>query len=133
AAALVIRTAQAARHLGRALPRAFYLGRDLFGIYDQHAAGAAPDDDLGVLLDRANALMAAGQPQRARPLFERVVAQAPSSAEGCASLPMCLLALDAPAAARSHLRRAAWLDAGNPNHHWNLAAIDHRQGRLGGC
>jgi tetratricopeptide (TPR) repeat protein len=133
AALLVIRTAQAARLLGRSLPRAFYLGRDLFAIYDEHAAGVAPEDDLNVLLDRANALLSAGQPQRARPLFERFVAQAPSNPDGCAALSMCLLALNDLATARSHLRRAAWLDAGNPNHHWNLAAIDHRQGRLGGC
>jgi Flp pilus assembly protein TadD len=133
AALLVIRTAQAARQLGRALPRAFYLGRDLFAIYNEHAAGVAPEDNLNVLLDRANALVAAGQPQRARPLFERFVAQAPSNPDGCAGLSMCLLALGDLATARSHLRRAAWLDAGNPNHHWNLAAIDHRQGRLGGC
>ncbi len=135
AATLIIRAAQAARRLGRRLPRAFYLGRDLLDIFDEHAAGIglADDSDLEALLDRANALLASGESKRARPLFERYVAQVPDSADGCAGLAMCLIAMGDDNGARAHLRRAIWLEPTNPNHHWNLAAIAHRQGRLGGC
>lgn len=130
---VIVRAARAARQLGKKLPRAFYLGRDLLGIHDQHAVHLVADDDSEILLDRARELLTAGQAARARPLFERYVAQVPSSPDGSAGLAMCLLALGDASAARPHLRRAAWLEPQNPNHHWNLSAIAHREGRAGGC
>jgi tetratricopeptide (TPR) repeat protein len=57
----------------------------------------------------------------------------PECADGCASLAMCLIGLGEVSAARPHLHRAAWLQPGNPNHSWNLAAVAHREGRLGAC
>jgi tetratricopeptide (TPR) repeat protein len=130
---IVIRAAQTTRQLGRTIPREFYLGRDLLDIYDEHVTGLDSDDDRGALLDRAFELLTAEQPDRARPLFERFVAQAPNSPEGCAGMAMCLLALGDQRRARPHLRRALWLEPDNPNHHWNLSAIAHSQGRPGEC
>lgn len=130
---LVVRAARLAWHAERGLPRAFYLGRDLLDIYDQHTIGLAPPDDLPALLERARALLADQDAERARPLFERYVAQNPDDADGRAGLSMCLLELGDDRGALTHLHRAAWLQPDNPNHHWNLAAIAHRQGRLGGC
>lgn len=94
AAQVLLRAAQATHRLGRVLPRAFFLGRDLLGIYDQHVAFLIRGDDLPTVLDRAFTLAQAGQNERARPLFELVVNQTPERAAGHVGLAMCLLALD---------------------------------------
>jgi tetratricopeptide (TPR) repeat protein len=133
AAELVREGARAALCLGRALPRAFYLGRDLLGIYDQHVAGLRVTDEDGPLLDRALQLLGEGLPARARPLLERYIRRVPESAEGRAALARCLLLLGALEPARTQLIQAIALDPDNPLHHWNMAAIAHRQGRTGGC
>ena len=133
AAELVRAGARAALCLGRVLPRAFYLGRDLLGIGDQHAAGLRTTDEDGPLLDRGLQFLDEALPERARPLLERYVHRVPESAEGHAGLARCLLALDDLEPARAQLIQAIALDPDNPLHHWNLAAIAHRQGRAGGC
>lgn len=133
AARRLIDAARAASHVGRILPRSFYLGRDLLDIFDQHVMGLSPEDDLPALLERAFGLTRAGQPERARPLFERFVAQCPDNVDGRAGLANCLLALDDERGALEHLHRALELDGDNPNHHWNLAAIAYQQGRSGEC
>lgn len=129
----VRRMARATLRLGRPLPQAFYLGRDLLDIYDQHVAGlrAAPGDSP--LLERGLQLLCDGSPARARPILERFVRRAPDHADGRAALARCLVALDVLEPARAHLLQAMALDPDNPLHHWNLAAIAHRQGRRGGC
>ena len=133
-AALVVRgAAQASLRLGRLLPQAFYLGRDLLGIYDEHALALNAGGGPSALLDRAMDLLAAGHVRRARPILERHLAQAPESAEGHATMARCLIELSELDPARAHLLRAEWLDPGNPLHHWNLAAVAHRQSRQGGC
>ncbi|HWN70262.1 MAG TPA: tetratricopeptide repeat protein, partial [Haliangium sp.] len=132
AAELVREGARAALCLGRALPRAFYLGRDLLGLYDQHVAGLRATDEDGPLLDRGLQLLSENLASRARPLLERYVRRVPESAEGRAGLARCLLALGALEPARGQLIQAVALDPDNPLHHWNLAAIAHRQGRSGG-
>jgi Flp pilus assembly protein TadD len=133
AADLVREAARATMCLGRPLPRAFYLGRDLLGLYDEHMAGLRADDDDGPLLDRGLQLLDEGTPARARPLLERYVRRVPDNAEGRAALARCLLRLDALEPARVQLVQAIALDPDNPLPHWNLAAIAHRQGRSGGC
>jgi tetratricopeptide (TPR) repeat protein len=133
AAELVREAARAVLCLGRTLPRAFYLGRDLLGIYDQHVAGLRAADEDGPLLDRGLQLLGEGLAARARPLLERYVRRVPESAEGRAGLGRCLLALGALELARTQLIQAVALDPDNPLHHWNMAAIAHRQGRSGGC
>lgn len=133
AAQICLRAAQSTHQLGRLLPRAFYLGRDMLGIYDQHVAFLVRGDDLPTVLDRAYTLAQAGQNERARPLFELVVKQAPERPAGHIGLAMCLLTLGDEGGAVQHLRRASHLQPENPNAHWNLGAIAHRQNRRGSC
>lgn len=133
AAALVREAARSTMCLGRPLPRAFYLGRDLLGMYDEHVAGLRAPDDDGPLLERGLQLLFEGNAGRARPVLERYVRRAPDSGEGRAALARCLTALGALEPARTQLVQAIALDPDNPLHHWNLSAIAHRQGRAGGC
>lgn len=133
AAELVREAARSTMCLGRPLPRAFYLGRDLLGMYDEHVAGLRAPDDDGPLLERGLQLMFEGHAQRARPVLERYVRRVPDSAEGRAALARCLTSLGALEPACTQLVQAIALDPDNPLHHWNLSAIAHRQGRAGGC
>lgn len=133
---LVIQAARMVVLAGRLLPRSFYLGRDLLGLRDEHLDGTPrcrAAGDTAALLDRAIELIAAGQPDQARPLCQRYVADAPDDAEGHAQLGLCLLGEGQAEQALFHLARAAWLAPGDPLHHWNLAAAAHRAGRPGGC
>lgn len=116
---------------GRALPSAYYLGRDLFGLTDAHVVGRAGEP--AALLGRAVDLLAAGESGRARPLLEHCVAMAPDDAEAASSLGLCLLAQGDLAAAMRSLERAAWLEPAWPLHHWNVAAAAHRAGLLDAC
>jgi tetratricopeptide (TPR) repeat protein len=131
-----IQSARLAIQHGRALPRAFYLGRDLIGVRDEHLEGTARargEAELAALLERAIDLLAAREPAAARPLLERYVAEAPDDPEGHAQLGLCLLGLGDPAAALHHLGRAAWLDPHQPVYQWNIAAAAHAAGRRGAC
>jgi len=136
ARAIITRATRATRTSKGHLPQNFYLGRDLFGISDQHL----PDRDrervqrrLAPLLSRALDLMSASLHERAQPLLERYVTAASEDAEGWENLGLCRLALGDAEAAHRHLSRAARLDPTAPLHHWNLASAAHRLGRLGGC
>ena len=133
---LAIQAARMVVLAGRVLPRSFYLGRDLLGLRDEHLDGTARSraaGDTAALLDRAIELIAAGQPDQARPLCQRYVAEAPDDAEGHAQLGLCLLGEGQADQALFHLGRAAWLAPSDPLHHWNLAAAAHRADRPGGC
>lgn len=133
AAALLRKAAQASLRLGRLLPQAFYLGRDVLGLYDEHTTGLRTRGGPAAMLDRAMDLLDGGHVRRARPILERYVAQVPENAEGFAALARCLIELGEHDRARAGLLRAIWLDPDNPSHHWNLAAVAHAQGRDGGC
>jgi tetratricopeptide (TPR) repeat protein len=131
-----IQAARMAIQAGRGLPRAFYLGRDLIGLRDEHLDGTArarDEVDLASLLERAIELLAAGEPAQARPLLERYVAQVPADAEGHAQLGLCQLGLGDPDDALHHLGRATWLDPDHPIYHWNTAAAAHTARRRGAC
>lgn len=117
---------------GRALPSAYYLGRDLLGLTDGHVVGGRAGEPTA-LLGRAVDLLAAGESDRARPLLEHCAAIAPDDAETASSLGLCLLAQGELAGAVRHLERAAWLEPAWPLHHWNLAAAAHRAGLLSTC
>ncbi len=117
---------------GRALPSAYYLGRDLLGLTDGHVVGGRAGEPTA-LLGRAVDLLAAGESDRARPLLEHCVAIAPDDAEAASSLGLCLLAQGELRGAVRHLERAAWLEPAWPLHHWNLAAAAHRAGELTTC
>ncbi len=132
-AQLVSEAARAAVARGRPLPRAFYLGRDVLGIYDQHSARLVAAADDTPLLERGLQFLAEGAPERAGPVLERYVKRVPQRAEGQAALARCLLAQGDLEGARTHLLRAVALDPDNPLHQWNLSSVAHRQGRSGGC
>ena len=131
-----IQSARIAIQRGRGLPRAFYLGRDLIGVRDEHLDGtprAGAEVDLAALLERAIDLLAEREPAQARPLLERYVALAPDDPEGHAQLGLCELGLGDAAAALHHLGRAAWLDPHQAIYQWNIAAAAHAAGRRGAC
>ena len=128
--ALAARRAVAAGH---ALPSPYYLGRDLLGLGDAHLAERPLGPDRGRLLGRAIDLLAAGSPERARPLFEHCAATGPDDADAHAHLGLCRLALGDARGAAEALTRAAWLEPAWPLHHWNLAAAAHRAGDLVLC
>jgi tetratricopeptide (TPR) repeat protein len=131
-----IRSARLAVRAGRVLPRAFYLGRHLLGVRDEHLDGTARCPaavDLAALLDRAIVLIASGEPEQALPLLERYVGEAPDDAEGHAQLGVCRLTLGDPGSALDHLARATWLAPDEPLYQWNTAAAAHRAGLAGTC
>lgn len=131
-----IQSARIAVQGGRGLPRAFYLGRDLLGLRDEHLDGTPrgrAEVDLAALLERAIELLAAREPAQARPLLEQYIAEAPDDPDGHAQLGLCQLGLGDPAAALHHLGRAAWLDPHEPLYQWNIAAAAHAAGRRGAC
>jgi hypothetical protein len=133
---LAIQSARIAVRAGRGLPRAFYLGRDLLGLRDEHLDGTPrgrAEVDLAALLERAIDLLAAREPTEARPLLEQYVAEMPGDPDGHAQLGLCQLGLGDPAGALHHLGRAAWLDPHQPVYQWNIAAAAHAAGRRGAC
>ncbi len=133
---LAIQSARIAVRCARGLPRAFYLGRDLLGLRDEHLDGTPrgrAEVDLAALLERAIELLAAREPDQARPLLEQYVAEAPDDPDGHAQLGLCQLGLGDPAAALHHLGRAAWLDPHQAVYQWNIAAAAHTAGRRGAC
>jgi tetratricopeptide (TPR) repeat protein len=120
----------------RDIPPAYFLGRDLLGLLDDHEPDwrARREPDLPTtLLGRATDLLSTGESERARPLLERCVELAPDDADAAAAFGLCLLGNGDLDGARSQLERAVHLEPSWPLHHWNLAAIAHRQGRLGAC
>jgi Tfp pilus assembly protein PilF len=115
------------------LPSAYFLGRDLLDLGDAHRRVRWQPDLATTLLGRGVDLLAAGDVDRARPLLERCAAVAADDADAAATLGLCRLAGGELDGARRELERAASLDPAWPLHHWNLAAIAHRDGRLDGC
>lgn len=132
----VIQAARVAVQGGRTLPRAFYLGRDLIGLRDEHLDGTPRgrgEMDLAALLERAIELIAAGEPAQARPLCERYVAEVPDDPDGHAQLGLCRLGMNDAQGALHHLGRATWLVPEEPLYQWNTAAAAHAAQRPGTC
>jgi hypothetical protein len=129
-AAAARRTAESTR----ALPSAYYLGRDLLDLADAHwsrdALGERCGDPSSAALARAIELVAAGDHARALPLLERCDPDHPDAA---AALAAVLLAQDRPAAALVALDRALAAEPDWPLHHWNQAAAFHQLGDTRGC
>ncbi len=133
AAELLTEAARTTVQCGHPLPRAYYLGRDIFGLYDEHLLPRSSEHVHAPLLARAIDLMADDDFAEALPLLEKFVGEVPEVADGWANLGLCHLRVGEVGGACRHLGRAARLEADNPLHHWNLAAAVHRAGRLGGC
>jgi tetratricopeptide (TPR) repeat protein len=116
----------------RALPPAYYLGRDLLDLGDAHVSprGRGAGDPGAAALIRAIELIAAGEPARAAALLERCD---PDHPEVAAALAAALLAQHRPAAALLALRRALRAEPDWPLHHWNLAVALHQLDDDRGC
>jgi tetratricopeptide (TPR) repeat protein len=115
-APIVARAVRAGRKSGEALPREYFLGRDLLGLYDEHVTSAAADhprrirarrpsgrERLGLslvtgnggarLLERGIELFEGGEAERAQTVLAEYVEQRPDDAEGRSWLASCLLEL----------------------------------------
>jgi tetratricopeptide (TPR) repeat protein len=122
--------------LGKRQPRAYFLGRDLFGLRDQHLPPARRLDrknDLAALLSRALELSADGEFALARPLYEQYLQEAPDDADARAGFGVCLLQLGDVALAEREFSRALELEPDNPIHLWNLATAAHQLGHGALC
>ncbi len=136
AGSLLAGAASATHRDGLPLPRAFFLGRDILGLFDEHVTARRRDlarDHAGQLLARGLDLLADVGHEAARAALERYRQIAPDDAEGAAALGACLLAADQVDAALAELVRATRLAPDDPRHHWNLAAAHHRAGRRAAC
>jgi hypothetical protein len=114
----------------RALPPAYYLGRDLLGLGDAHLGGRGLIAPGPAALARAVDLLATGEPVRAAAVLERCD---PDHPEVAAALALALLAQHRPAAALVALRRAVRAEPDWPLHHWNLAVAFQQLGDDRGC
>jgi tetratricopeptide (TPR) repeat protein len=118
----------------RALPPAYYLGRDLLGLADAHLGGRGRGAPGSAALALAIELIGAGEPARAAAVLERCDPDHPEvAAEIAAALAAALLAQHQPAAALAPLRRAVRAEPDWPLHHWNLAVAFHQLGDDRGC
>jgi hypothetical protein len=118
----------------RALPAAYYLGRDLLDLGDAHITPRPRPRGAGdpgpAVLTRAIELIAAGEPARAAALLERCEPDHPDVA---AALATALLVQRRPAEALVALGRALQAEPDWPLHHWNLAVALHQLGDDPGC
>lgn len=130
---LLVAAARKSIAAGDELPNAYFLGRDLLDLGDAHQPDRWQPDLPTTLLGRAVDLLAAGEPERARPLLERCADLSPDDADAASSLGLCLLSNGDLDGARRHLERAARLEPAWPIHVWNLASVAHRQGRIDAC
>ncbi|HKA86418.1 MAG TPA: tetratricopeptide repeat protein [Haliangiales bacterium] len=138
AAALVARAARASRAAGARLPRGYYLGRDLLGLYDEHATAEAAGGTRSLhvkstSLSRGTQLLAKRDIAGARRAFAAYVLDRPEDAEGRSCLGLCLLELGEHEEALRELARAARLEPDEPLRHWNLAAAAREAGKPGTC
>jgi hypothetical protein len=127
---LVAAAARRTAESTRALPSAYYLGRDLLELGDAHLGARGSAERSAAALARALDLVAAGDHARALLLLERCDPDHPDAAAALAAL---LLAQNRPAAALVALDRALAAEPSWPLHHWNLAVALHQLDDLRGC
>src|SRR5262249_54150867 len=124
------------RAAGARLPRGYYLGRDLLGLYDEHATAEAAGGTRSLhvkstSLSRGTQLLAKRDIAGARRAFAAYVLDRPEDAEGRSCLGLCLLELGEHEEALRELARAARLEPDEPLRHWNLAAAAREAGKPG--
>jgi tetratricopeptide (TPR) repeat protein len=128
--ARIAAAARAVCHAGARLPRPYYLGRDLVGLYDEHAAPPAPAA-AETLFERGRELLDADEPERARGFLAAFARIRPEDAEARTWLGSCLLALAEVGPALAHLGAAVRLEPEDAVRRWNLAAAAKGCGRSG--
>jgi Flp pilus assembly protein TadD len=122
--------ARRARAKGDSLPSAYYLGRDLVGLVDEHMTPPAPAS-APHLLERGRGELERGNAAAARPLLAAYVSVEPQDGEARTWLAGALLALGDREAALAHLTSAARLEPEDPLRHFNVAAAARQVGRAG--
>ena len=119
---------------GLVMPQDYYLGRDLFGLHDEHRVSRPGQDDHdAALLARGTELLRRNQLNAAREILMRYAQRRPDDSEAMSTLGDCLRRQGEVEQASAHLARAAWLAPRVGRHHWNRASLAHQQGRLGDC
>jgi len=123
---------------GSTLSSAYYLGRDLLELHDEHLTHGRSRTPSSI--GQAIELLATGDPIRAQTVVERCTAPrtarspAPAHpADVAATLAACLLARGQIAEAVEPLERAVAEEPTWPLHHWNLASALHALGDSTGC
>jgi tetratricopeptide (TPR) repeat protein len=129
-AARVAWAARRARDAGDRLPRGYFLGRDLVGLFDEHMA-PAPPSGAAQLLERGCELLESGDAAAARPLLAAFASVHPEDAEARTWIACALVALGEKDAALLHLRAAARLEPEDPVRHWNVASAARQAERHG--
>jgi tetratricopeptide (TPR) repeat protein len=84
-------------------------------------------------LDAALDQLEAGHADRARRTLERLLTRDPDRADTRSALGVCLLELDQPGDAITHLEAAAALEPEEALHLWNIASAMKSADRVGGC
>ena len=118
---------------GSTLSSAYYLGRDLLELRDEHLTSTRVRTPSS--LGHAIELLAAGDPVRAQTIVEHCATHHPTThpADVAATLAACLLARGQLALAVEPLERAIAAEPAWPLHHWNLASTLHALGDTTGC
>jgi hypothetical protein len=130
----------ATRH-GSTLSSAYYLGRDLLELGNEHLTHGRTRTPSSI--GQAIELLATGDPIRAQAIIERCTRSATRPAPNqpapnhpadiAATLAACLLARGQIAEAVEPLERAVAEEPTWPLHHWNLASALHALGDSTGC
>ncbi len=127
AAGAVADGARATRAARRHLPRAYFLGRDLLGLHDEHLSGSGPKGPLA----RARHLANHGHADTARCELERHIVIYPADAEARAELAACLDLLGDSDGATTQLGIAARLEPDSIARHHAHALAAHSARRHG--
>ncbi len=119
---------------GLAMPRDYYLGRDILGLRDEHLTKKSHlQCDEAALLARGTDLLRRGHHKQACELLLQYAKLRPADSEAMASLGACLVASGRLEQARVYLERASDFSPDVARYHWNLASLSHREGRLADC
>ncbi|MCP4447565.1 MAG: tetratricopeptide repeat protein [Myxococcales bacterium] len=122
---------------GQPMPRAYFLGRDLLGLSDEHMPRRSPRSRRrtqdAALLARGTELLSLGRAELARDLLIQYAKGHPRDSEALATLGSCLVQVGDIDRAREYLSKASSLAPQVGRYHWNLAALAHREGRSGEC
>jgi tetratricopeptide (TPR) repeat protein len=131
--AIAATAARASVRAGGTLPSAYFLGRDLLGLSDEHLGDRLPWSPARLLHGLGVERLAGRDAAGARAALERAAALAPDDADIASNLGLCLLALGDVDDGARWLARARDLEPSFAMHHWNHAAAAHQLGAAAPC